>query len=82
MYTANMTSEEKRPRIEALKRLLTKPVPPGTNRLLVAHAPNMDDLIGFFVKPEGTLLVFAQGGPQGYEYLASIHPDDWPQLIK
>lgn len=82
MYSANMTSEEKKPRIEALKRLLQEPVTPGTNTLLVAHAPNLDDLIGFFVKPEGTLVVFHQGGPDGYEYLASIHPDDWVRLRK
>jgi phosphohistidine phosphatase SixA len=82
MYSANMTSEEKKPRIEALKKLLQAPVASGTNTLLVAHAPNLDDLIGFFVKPEGTMVVFRQGGPDGYEYLASIHPDDWARLRK
>lgn len=80
MYSANMTTEEKKPRIEALKKLLVEPVKAGGNRLLVAHAPNMADLIGFFVKPEGTVLVFGQGGPLGYEYLASIHPDEWAGL--
>ena len=82
MYSANMTSEEKKPRIVALKKILLVPVKPGGNRLLIAHAPNMDDLIGFFVKPEGTVLVFGQQGPLGYEYLASIHPDDWDKLPK
>jgi phosphohistidine phosphatase SixA len=82
MYSANMTSEEKQPRIEALKKLLVEPVPAGGNTLLIAHAPNMADLIGFFVKPEGTMLVFRQAGPDGFEYLASIHPDDWAKLIK
>ncbi len=80
MYSANMTTEQKKPRIEALRRLLTSPVPPGTNTLLVAHAPNLADLIGFFVKPEGTVVVFAQRGADGYEYVASIHPDDWGRL--
>lgn len=82
MYSANMTSEEKKPRIEALRKLMQQPVPAGGNTLILAHAPNMDDLIGFFVKPEGTLLVFRQGGPAGFEYLASIHPDDWAKLPK
>lgn len=82
MYSANMTSAEKKPRIEALKKLLTAPLKPGDNRLLIAHAPNMADLIGFFVKPEGTVLVFGQSGPLGYEYLASIHPDDWARLAR
>lgn len=82
MYSANMTSEEKKPRIDALRRLLGESIPKGGNTLIVAHAPNMDDLIGFFVKPEGTILVFEQKSPVGYEYLASIHPDDWAKLPK
>jgi phosphohistidine phosphatase SixA len=82
MYSANMTSDEKKPRIAALKKLMVEPVPSGGNTLIIAHAPNMDDLIGFFVKPEGTVLVFRQSGPTGYEYLASIHPDDWAKLMK
>ena len=82
MYSANMTSEEKKPRLEALKRLLTAPIPAGTNRVLLAHAPNLADLIGFFVKPEGTVVIFAQRGVNGYEYVASIHPDTWANLLK
>ncbi len=82
MYSANMTSEEKRPRLEALKKLLTDPIPAGTNRLLLAHAPNLADLIGFFVKPEGTVVVFAQHGPDGYEYVASIPPSLWNELLR
>lgn len=82
MYSANMTSEEKKPRIEALKTLLAAPVPKGTNTLMIAHAPNLHDLIGFFVKPEGTVVVFRLGGPAVYEYVASIHPEDWRTLPK
>lgn len=82
MYSANMTSEEKRPRIEALKKLLAAPVPAGGNRLLVAHAPNLADLIGFFVKPEGNVVVFRPLGTAGYEYIGSIHPGDWSDLAK
>lgn len=80
MYSANMTSEQKKPRIEALKKLLVAPIAKGANTLLLAHAPNLADLIGFFVKPEGTLVVFRQAGPSGYEYVASIHPEDWAKL--
>jgi phosphohistidine phosphatase SixA len=80
MYSANMTTEEKKPRIEALKKLLVVPPAKATNTVLVAHAPNLADLIGFFVKPEGTVVVFRQGGANGYEYEASIHPDDWAKL--
>lgn len=82
MYSANMTSEEKKPRLEALREILRRPVPAGSNRLLVAHAPNLADLIGFFVKPEGTVVIFAQRGPAGYEYVASIHPATWAELLR
>lgn len=82
MYSANMTDEEKRPRLEALRGILRAPIPAGRNRLLLAHAPNMADLIGFFVKPEGTVIVFSQSGAAGYEYVASIHPEDWRQLTR
>lgn len=82
MYSANMTTEEKQPRIEALRALMQEPVPEGGNTLFIAHAPNMADLIGFFIKPEGNLLVFGIGGEDGFEYLASIHPEDWPALLK
>ena len=49
--------------------------------LLLAHAPNLADLIGFFVKPEGTVVVFSQNGPDGYAYVASIPPTLWDELL-
>jgi len=82
MYSANMTREQKQPRIVALKKLLAEPVRAGSNTLIVAHAPNLDDLIGFFVRPEGTIVVFRQGGSAGFEYVASIHPADWAELLR
>ena len=81
MYSANMTREQKQPRLEALKKLLAAPLPAGSNRLLLAHAPNLADLIGFFVKPEGTVVVFSQNGPDGYAYVASIPPTLWDELL-
>lgn len=82
MYTANLTSEEKKPILQATRALLSAPVPPGSNRVIVAHAPNMADLIGYFVKPEGTVVVIRPGGASGFEYVASIPPTLWPQLLK
>lgn len=80
MYSSTMNSEEKKPRLAELKLLLGTPVAAGSNRLLVAHAPNLDDLIGFFVRPEGTVVVFRPSGATDFEYLASIHPEDWRKL--
>ncbi len=82
MYTANLTTEEKKPVLAATRRLVSTLVPPGTNRLIVAHAPNMADLMGYFVKPEGTVVVLRPLGAEKFEYLASIPPSLWPQLLK
>ena len=49
---------------------------------MVAHAPNMADLIGYFVKPEGTVVVIRPTGPNTFEYVASIPPALWTQLLK
>lgn len=81
-YTSNLTTEEKRPVLAKTRELVSTPVAPGTNRVLVAHAPNMADLIGYFVKPEATVVVLRPLGEGRFVYLASIHPNMWPQLLK
>ena len=82
MYTANLTSEQKKPVLLATRRLLSSPPAPGSNRLIVAHAPNLADLMGYFVKPEGTVVVLRPLGSDGFEYLGSIPPTLWPSLLK
>lgn len=79
MYTANLTSEQKRPILTNTRQLLSASVTAGKNRLLVAHAPNLMDLIGYFPK-EATLVIFRPLGKDGFEYLASIPPGLWPAL--
>jgi phosphohistidine phosphatase SixA len=78
MYTANLTDGQKAPIIANTRRLLSAPVAAGTNRLLVAHAPNLMDLIGYFPK-ECTLVVFQPRGEAGFEYVASIPPSLWSE---
>lgn len=80
MYVANFTDAEKAPIIANTRSLLSQPVPSGTNRLVLAHAPNLMDLIGYFPR-EGTLVVFKPKG-DGFEYLASVAPTAWPDLLK
>lgn len=82
MYTANLTTEEKKPVLLKTRLLLGTPVPVGTNRVVVAHAPNMADLIGYFVKPEGTVVVIRPLADGSFEYVASIPPKLWSQLLK
>lgn len=81
-YTANLTAEEKKPVLVATRKLVSAPVALGTNRILVAHAPNMADLMGYFVKPEGTLVVLRPLGNDKFEYVASIPPTLWASLLK
>jgi len=84
MYTANLTDAQKLPILANTQRLLAMPVAPGSNRLLIAHAPNLMDLIGYFPK-EGTLVIFRPRGssdPAAFEYVASIVPSRWPDLLR
>ncbi|WP_342618648.1 histidine phosphatase family protein [Rhodoferax sp. GW822-FHT02A01] len=81
-YSANLTAEEKKPVLAATRKLVSAPVAPGTNRVLVAHAPNMADLMGYFVKPEGTVVVLRPLGQDRFEYLGSIPPTLWATLLK
>ena len=82
MYVANLTDAEKAPIIANTRRLLSTPVAAGSNRLLLAHAPNLMDLIGYFPK-EGTLVVFRpKGDGAGFDYVASIPPDLWARLLR
>ena len=80
MYTANFTATQKAPIIERTRQLLSTPVP-GGNRLLIAHAPNLMDLIGYFPR-EATLVVFRpKGEREGFDYVASIPPGLWSELL-
>jgi len=50
--------------------------------MIVAHAPNMADVMGYFVKPEGTVVVIRPLGESKFEYIASIPPTLWASLLK
>ncbi|EWH01905.1 hypothetical protein [Halomonas sp. BC04] len=47
--------------------------------MIVAHGPNLADLMNYF-PPEGTLVIFSPLGEEGYLYRASIAPDLWAAL--
>lgn len=80
MYTANLTTAQKAPILANTRRLLSEPVAPGTNRLVIAHGPNLMDLTGYFPK-EATLVVYQPGGAAGFSYVASIRPETWSTLL-
>jgi phosphohistidine phosphatase SixA len=80
MYTSHLTKDEKVPRVARIRELVSTPVAAGQNRVLVAHAPNLFDLMGYFPKLEATIVVFKPLG-DSYEYLGSIKPHDWLWLL-
>lgn len=82
MYTANMTSEEKKPIVEKTRELVSRPVPGRSNRVIVSHAPNLMDMMGYFPVPEGTVVVFQPQGGGQYKYLGSVTPQQWDGLLQ
>lgn len=80
MYTGGMTSEQKKPVLAKTRALISLAVESGTNRVLVAHAPNLMDLIGYY-PAESTLVIFIPKGNDAFEYIGSIRPQDWPALL-
>lgn len=82
MYTAHLTAAQKQPVLDHTRALLSAPVAKGTNRVVVAHAPNMADLIGYFVKPEGTVVVLQPQDNGRFTYVASIPPAQWARLAR
>lgn len=78
--STNQTSEQKKPVIATTRRLLSEPVPAGTNRFILAHAPNLADTMGYFPKTEATVVILIPKGDQ-FEYVGSIRPDMWPALL-
>lgn len=81
LYTANLTQAEKQPVLKETRRLLSEPVARGSNRVIVAHAPNMADLMGYFVRLEGTVVIIQPQGQGRFAYVASIPPKLWPSLL-
>lgn len=79
LYVANLTQAQKAPIIANTRRLLSAPVAAGSNRMVIAHAPNLMDLIGYFPR-EGTVVVFRPLGDAGFEYVGSIPPALWSEL--
>jgi phosphohistidine phosphatase SixA len=82
MYTSNLTSQEKVATLEATRARLSAPVAAGANRVLVAHAPNLMDIMGYFIKPEATVAIFRPLGENKFEYVASVPPSLWSELLK
>lgn len=83
MYTAHLTTQEKIPVVNKTRELISGlNIPEGKNRIIVSHAPNLADLMGYFPETEGSVIVFKPLGNGNYEYIATILPKHWDDLLK
>jgi len=82
MYTANMTENEKAQVLEATSDLLSRPVAGRVNRVLVAHAQNLMDIIGYLPRPEGVVVILKPMGNGKFKYLASVAPSQWEEILQ
>jgi len=80
LNTANLTDQEKAPIVAELRTLLGRPVPPGSNRVLVSHSSTLSDATGIFPKPQGVVLVFRPDGNGSFRHVATIAPTDWEKI--
>lgn len=80
LNTAHLTHLEKAPIIAELRTLLGRPVPPGSNRVLVSHSSSLFDATGIFPKPEGVVLIFRPGSDGNFRHIATIKPTDWEKI--
>lgn len=79
--TANLEAAQKAPILAQLRGLLGRPVPPGSNRILVSHSSTLADATDIFPKPEGVVVVFRPDGNGGFAHVASILPGEWDRLV-
>lgn len=83
MYTAHLTTQQKAPIVAMTRQLVSTPVEvEGTNRVLVAHAPNIAEIMDYFPEVEGTVIIFKPLGQGEFQYVASILPTDWKAIIR
>ncbi|CAM5341987.1 histidine phosphatase family protein [Thauera mechernichensis] len=85
MYTATMSEAEKAPAVARTREWLSTPVDvSGDNRVVVAHGPNIAEIMDYLPR-EATMVIFrplgaADGG--AFEYVASIEPGHWVGLLQ
>ncbi|UFP96726.1 histidine phosphatase family protein [Gloeobacter morelensis] len=78
----NVPPVEAKRRAAALRKLLATAPAPGTNTLLVAHRPNLQDAAGkeFGDLAEGEVAVFQPQEDQGYKLVARVPtPASWTE---
>lgn len=82
MYTAQLTSKDKIPIIARTLELISNPIEKeGYNRAMVAHAPNLADIMDYFPDREASTIIFKPLGNGKFNYIATILPEEWEDLL-
>lgn len=81
IYAANLTEAEKAPVVANTRRWLSVSVPPGQNRVLLAHASNLMEVMGYFPQESMLVVLRPKGEQHGFEYVASIPHGAWARLL-
>ncbi len=80
-YTAALTQAEKAPVLARTRELLATPVEAGQNRVVVAHAPNIAELMPYF-PAEGALVILRPLGEGQFRYEATLNVEDWAGIAQ
>lgn len=85
MYTATMSAADKAPAVARTREWLSTPLAAvGDNRVVVAHGPNIAEIMDYLPR-EATLVIFRPQGAaneDGFDYVASIEPEHWAELLQ
>lgn len=81
LHTPYLTEADKVPMSANTRLLLSLPVLPGGNRLLLGQAPNLMDVIAYFPREATLVILRPKGGKEGFDYVASIVATAWPALL-
>jgi len=78
-FSIGQPEQERARAVTDLRSLLSKPVPPGTNRVIVSHTGNLQEATGIWPKPEGVAWVFSPN-EEGFEVIGKILAEEWDAL--
>jgi phosphohistidine phosphatase SixA len=77
-FAIGLGKPEREAKGAALRRMLAQQPAPGSNVVLVAHTANLEEAVGFWPKPEGTIILFQPDGNGGFRVIGRIPPESWP----
>jgi len=78
-YTAHLNTAQRAAVLARTREWLSLPVPAGELRAVVAHGPNLSDLLDYF-PPEAATVLFRPQANGHFEYLGTVRIEQWESL--